>query len=572
MSLVRAGAVRRLRSLGSLTAALTAFGALHAVAPSPAHAAVLALPAVADAKVAEASPSTNLGTAASLEVDRRPETESLIAFSVPDPGGVVTQARLRLFVTDGSTSGPEVYRSEAAWSETAVTWDSRPARHERLDDVGSVKAGRYVEYDVTPAVTGAGMVSFYLVADSSDGTDFRTRENPDRGPELLLETAADNSTTTTTATTSTTTSSTTTSTTSPTSTSTTSTSSSTTSTTTSTSSTTTTTAPPPVPATGTIVTLAGVSAGFGGDGGPATAAWLRLPRTMAADPDGNVYIVDTYNHRIRKVDTNGIITTIGGTGSAGYSGDGGPATSARFDTPHGIAADPAGNVYVADPPNQRIRRIDAITGIVTTVAGNGDSGFSGDGGPATSAQIRYPKGVEIGPDGNLYIADNNNHRVRRVDLSTGVISTVAGSGSRGFSGDGGPATAARLDEPRNIAFDAQGRLYIVDQNNRRIRRVETDGTIRTFASGFTFPRDVAVDRNGTVYVADEDANRIRQVSASGVVSTFAGTGSSGLSGDGGPADLARLKGPLGVAYDAATHTVLIGDTRNDRIRAVRLPG
>jgi sugar lactone lactonase YvrE len=293
---------------------------------------------------------------------------------------------------------------------------------------------------------------------------------------------------------------------------------------------------------------------------------------MAADAAGNVYIVDTYNNRIRRVDTGGVITTIGGTGSAGYGGDGGPATNARFNNPHGIASDPGGNVYVADPPNERIRRIDVNTGIVTTVAGNGSGGFGGDGGPATAARLNYPKGVEIAPDGSLYIADNNNHRVRRVDLGTGIIATVAGTGTAGFSGDGGPATAARLDEPRNIAFDSAGRLYIVDQNNGRIRRVDSDGRISTFAAGFSMPRDVAVDSAGNVYVADETANRIRRVSPSGVVSDFAGTGSAGLSGDGGPAGQARIKGPRGVAFDTADGSVLIGDTGNSRIRVVRLSG
>jgi streptogramin lyase len=291
---------------------------------------------------------------------------------------------------------------------------------------------------------------------------------------------------------------------------------------------------------------------------------------MAADAAGNVYVADTENNRIRRIDTLGVITTIGGTGSAGYSGDGGPATAARFSSPHGVASDPAGNVYVADPPNQRIRRIDATTGIVTTVAGTGASGFSGDGGPATAARLNYPKGTEIAPDGSLYIADNNNHRVRRVDLGTGTITTVAGTGSAGLSGDGGPATAAQLNEPRNIAFDAAGRLYIVDQNNGRIRRVDTDGKISTFASGFSMPRDVAVDGNGNVYVADETANRVRRVDPFGNITTFAGTGSGGLSGDGGPADQAQIKAPRGVAWNAATHTVLIGDTGNSRIRSVGL--
>lgn len=503
-----------------LTTVLIAL-ALLPVSPPAAWAdpVVLTVPAAADAEAVKSSPTANFATATTLHVDKSPLRDGFVAFDVSDAGAAVTRARLRLYVVNGSSNAPKVYRSDSGWSETALTWNIRPARRELLADAGSVKANRYVEYDVTAGVNGPGPVSFDLVADSKDGTDFTTREAATNRPELVVETG------------------------------------------------TTTTVPPPV---GTIVTLAGVSAGFGGDGGPATAASLQLPRTMAADFAGNVYLIDTYNHRVRRIDRQGVITTIGGTGVAGYSGDGGPAIEARFDTPHGIAADPAGNVYVADPPNQRIRRIDAATGIVTTVAGNGTSGFSGDGGPATAAQLRYPKGVEVSPDGSLYIADNNNHRVRRVDSATGVITTVAGSGTRGFGGDGGPATAARLDEPRNIAFDAQARLYIVDQNNRRVRRVETDGTISTFASGFTFPRDVAVDGDGFVYVADEEANRVWQVSPSGAVSPFAGTGSSGLSGDGGPADLARLDRPLGVGFNAATNTVLIADTNNDRIRGVAL--
>ncbi|HYT40610.1 MAG TPA: DNRLRE domain-containing protein [Acidimicrobiia bacterium] len=533
MLLLRPLAPRRWRPprLTRILAALAmAAGVAVPATASPAGAAPtsVAIPASADAKVAQAKPTANLGTATTLQVDRSPVLESFVAFHVDDPGAPVTRATLRLFVVNQSGNGPKVYRSDAGWSETAVTWNTRPARHELLADVGKVAAGRYVSYDVTAAVTGAGDVSFDLVADSTDGTDFNTREASGNRPELVVETDAGSP------------------------------------------------PPPPPPpppgALGDISTLAGTSAGFSGDGGPATAAALRAPRTMAADAAGNVYIVDTENHRVRKVDTHGIITTIAGTGSAGYGGDGGPAASARLNTPHGIGSDPAGNVYVADPQNQRIRRIDAATGIITTVAGTGSAGFSGDGGPATSARLNYPKGTEIAPDGNLYIADNNNHRVRRVDLGTGVITTVAGTGTAGFSGDGGPATDARLDEPRNIAFDSAGRLYIVDQNNGRIRRVDTDGRISTFASGFSMPRDVAVDDVGNVYVADETANRIRRISPSGVVTDFAGTGTAGLSGDGGPADQARIKGPRGVAYDAATDTVLIGDTANSRIRAVRLSG
>jgi sugar lactone lactonase YvrE len=507
--------------------ACVAAGVLIPVGAAPVGAAIVTVtvPPSADAKVAQANPNTNYGTSTSLQVDKSPVVESFVAFSVPDPGAPVTRATLRLYVVNASANGPKVYRSDAAWSETALTWNTRPARQELLADIGKVPTGHYVDYDVTAAVTGPGDVSFDLVADSTDGTAFNSREASGNRPQLLVATDDGSA------------------------------------------------LPPPPPPPGTvgdIVTLAGTSSGYSGDGGPAVAAQLHAPRTMAADAAGNVYVADTENNRIRKVDTSCVITTIGGTGAAGYSGDGGPATAAKFNLPHGIASDPAGNVYVADAQNQRVRRIDAATGVVTTVAGNGSSGFSGDGGPATAARLNYPKGTEIGPDGNLYIADNNNDRVRRVDLPTGIITTVAGTGSAGFSGDGGPATSAQLNEPRNIAFDAAGRLYIVDQDNGRIRRVDTDGLITTFASGFSMPRDVAVDSDGFVYVADETANRIRRIDPSGTVTSFAGTGTGGLTGDGGPADQAEIKGPRGVAYDPAADAVLIGDTGNSRIRQVRL--
>ncbi|MGH9011617.1 MAG: phytase, partial [Acidimicrobiia bacterium] len=341
----------------------------------------------------------------------------------------------------------------------------------------------------------------------------------------------------------------------------------------------------PPPPTGIISTVAGTGAvsGFSGDGGPGTSARLRAPRTMEADSKGNLFIADTENNRLRKIDSNGTITTIAGTGTSGYSGDNGPATSARLSSPHGVAVDAPGNVYIADSPNQRIRKV-SPTGIITTVAGTGSSGYNGDNIQATSARLNYPKGVEMGPDGALYIGDANNHRVRRVDLSSGIITTVAGSGVAGSSGDGGPATAARLNTPRNVAFGPDGVLYIAVVSNFKVRRVDAaTKTITTVAgtgvAGFSGDggvatsarlnqvRDVAVDQAGNLYIADEKNHRIRWVDTDGIIRTFAGTGTSGFLGDGGPATAARIRGPRGVAVDPQGR-VLIGDTGNHAIRRV----
>jgi streptogramin lyase len=224
-------------------------------------------------------------------------------------------------------------------------------------------------------------------------------------------------------------------------------------------------------ASGIITTVAGgATAGWAGDGGPAVAAQLEDAKAVWVAPSGELYIADSGNERIRRVDRSGTITTIAGTGVPGYSGDGGPAVAAQFDGPRGVAGDGAGNLYVADDNNNRVRRIDP-SGVVTTIAGTGSAEYSGDGGPARSAQLNHPRGVAVDGRGNVFIADSMNARIRMVDPD-GVISTVAGCGRHGFGGDGGPATVARMFEPRGVAVSAAGHLFVADTYNDRIRRVE----------------------------------------------------------------------------------------------------
>jgi uncharacterized protein (TIGR03437 family) len=212
---------------------------------------------------------------------------------------------------------------------------------------------------------------------------------------------------------------------------------------------------------------------FGGDGGPATSAGLSLPGGVAVDDAGNLYIADQNNFRIRKVTPGGVISTAAGNGGLQYSGDGGPATGAGMASPVSVATDAAGNFYFADLSSRRIRKVDT-SGIVITVAGNGTPGFSGDGGPATAASILSPKGMAVDAAGNLYFADTDNNRIRKVDTN-GIITTVAGTDIPGFAGDGGPATSARLSSPRDVKVDAQGNLYIADAGNNRIRKVTVSG-------------------------------------------------------------------------------------------------
>lgn len=329
-----------------------------------------------------------------------------------------------------------------------------------------------------------------------------------------------------------------------------------------------------------ITTIAGNGiASFSGDGGPATAAELNVPIPLVADGNGNIYIGDFVNQRIRKVNTSGIISTVAGTGTAGYSGDGGPATAADLNYPRGIDIDTAGNIYISDESNERIRKVNT-SGIISTIVGNGTSGFSGDGGQASVAELNTPEFLAIDRTGNLYIADQGNQRVRMVNTS-GIISTYAGNGTSGFSGDGGPATAAEFNIPVGLAVDGSNNLYIADYSNDRIRKVDNTGKISTFAgtgiasfSGdggqatgaeINTPQGVCVDRFGNVYIADYLNYRVRMVIPTGIISTIAGTGTGGFSGDGGPATAADLLDPTDVAADAAGD-LYIADAGNERIR------
>ncbi|MEI6766500.1 MAG: T9SS type A sorting domain-containing protein [Bacteroidota bacterium] len=289
---------------------------------------------------------------------------------------------------------------------------------------------------------------------------------------------------------------------------------------------------------GTYYTYNGTSWYYGGDGGLATSAYLAYPFGVALDTAGNIYVADNLNNVIRKITVStGIITTVAGDGSIFYNpwpwcGDGGPATSAQLNSPWGVAVDKAGNIFIADRDNNVIRKVTASTGIITTVAGNGTAGYSGNGGPATSASLNGPDGITLDSAENMYISDDYNNVIRKVTKSTGIITTIAGTGTAGYSGDGGLATSAKLDDPSlGIAFDAAGNYYIADDGNHVIRKV---------------------------------------TAATGIITTVAGNGIQGYSGDGGPATSAKLNGPEGVAVDALGNIYITDE--NNVIRKVNGAG
>ncbi|MEM7532896.1 MAG: NHL repeat-containing protein [Chloroflexota bacterium] len=339
-------------------------------------------------------------------------------------------------------------------------------------------------------------------------------------------------------------------------------------------------AEPVAAAQGDIITVAG--GGTLGDNNPATDVLLDRPWSVMVDDTGNWLITQSYQNAVRNVDTNGMITTIAGTGTKGGGGDNGAATNAQLAGPRTVAMDDNGNRFISDTDNNRIRKIDT-NGIITTVAGNGAHGYGGDNGPATIAQLRFPGDVIVDAGGNLIIADMHNHRIRKVDTN-GIITTIAGTGIAGYSGDNGLATDAQLTYPHTIILDNDGNLIIADTNNNRIRKVDTNGVITTIAGNGTdgysgdngpaidaqlgFPHHIVLDGNGNLFIADTNNNRVRKVDTDGIISTIVGTGDAGYSGDNGPAIDAQLNYPTGLSIDSSGN-LLIADSNNNRVRLVK---
>ena len=339
--------------------------------------------------------------------------------------------------------------------------------------------------------------------------------------------------------------------------------------------------------TGYIYPFAGTgTAAYAGDAGQAISAQLTGPYGVAVDASGTVYIADKGNNVIRAVAaTTGVITTVAGSGAAGYAGDNGLATAAKLNAPASVAVDSAGNLYIAEQNNNVIRMVTAATGVISTLAGTGAAGYAGDNDLATSAQLSGPLGVAVDAAGNVFIADTLNDRVRKVAASTGVITTVAGTGDPGYSGDRGLATAAQLQLPAGVFVDSAGNIYVADWYNNRVRMVAAaTGIITTLAGTGTAgslgnngqavsaqlsqPTGVTVDSAGNIYIADLGNNRIRKiVPTTGIITTLAGTGASGNSGDSALATAALLTSPSGVAISSAGNLYLAASA-NNRVRFV----
>ena len=305
--------------------------------------------------------------------------------------------------------------------------------------------------------------------------------------------------------------------------------------------------------------------GYYGDGGAAIAAELHWPYGVDLDAHGNIYIGDSGNNRVRMVNVStGNIFTVAGNGTSASGGDGGPATSAGLEYPNCIKLDQYGNIFIADANGNRIRKVDNTSGYISTVAGAGTGGYSGDGGPATLAQLNSPNCLDVDGDGNIYIADSVNNRIRLVNITSGNMSTVAGNGTGASGGDGGPATNAAIHSPAGVVMDeSSGNLYISESASYYVRKVNTTGYISTIAGNGTGgyggdggpatlaaingPLAMVFDSAGQLYIADEINNRVRMINASGTILTVAGNGDCSDYGDGGQATNAGLRQPYGVA-------------------------
>lgn len=337
----------------------------------------------------------------------------------------------------------------------------------------------------------------------------------------------------------------------------------------------------------TISTFAGNgTAGFSGDGGPATAAQVNNPFGVIRGPDGAIWFCEYSGQRIRRVASDGTISTYAGNGQKDFAGDGGPALEAAFNLPHEIRFDGAGNLFVADMSNQVVRRIDAKTRLITTFAGTGKKkGYSGDGGPANAATLNSPHSIQFGPDGNLYICDVSNHVIRRVDMKTNVITTIAGTGKPGPTPDGASIAGTPLNNPRSLDFDRAGNLWLVTREGNQLLKLDLKaGRIHhiagTGASGFTGnggpaklatlsgPKGVALDADGNAWLADTESHTVRRVDArTGNLELIVGTGAKGSGPDGDPLECA-LNRPHGLFIDR-DGSVYIGDSEAHRVRVLR---
>ncbi|MGV3661795.1 MAG: hypothetical protein ACO1TE_16535 [Prosthecobacter sp.] len=336
----------------------------------------------------------------------------------------------------------------------------------------------------------------------------------------------------------------------------------------------------------TISTFAGTGvAGGSGDGGPAKAAQIDNPFGVVRGPDGAIWFCEYTGQRIRRVDEDGTIRTIAGTGKKGYSGDGGPALEATFNLPHELRFDARGDLYIVDMTNHAVRKIDMQTNIITTIAGTGKKGYSGDGGPADKAEFSQPHSIQFGPDGSLYVCDIGNHVIRRIDMTTGTISTFAGTGKPGATPDGAPITGTPLKGPRSLDFDKAGNLWLATREGNQVFKFDLKANkihhaAGTGKKGFTGnggpakdatlsgPKGISIDAEGNVWLADCESHSIRMIDAkTGKLELIAGLNEKGDGPDGDPLGC-KMARPHGVFCDA-DGSVFIGDSESHRVRLLK---